>query len=145
MALKVEGLCPLFQVFDMPTSVRFYRDVLDFVIIDSSPPRSADDFDWCWLRLNDADLMLNTAYEFDSRPNAAEPARVASHGDTCLYIGCRDVDGAYDHLRDKGVTVDLPRVAHYGMKQLYLKDPDGFNLCFQWRVTVPIESAESSI
>jgi hypothetical protein len=23
-------------------------------------------------------------------------------------------------------------VAPYGMKQLYLRDPDGFELCFQW-------------
>jgi glyoxylase I family protein len=25
-----------------------------------------------------------------------------------------------------------PRVAWYGMKQLYLTDPDGFEICFQW-------------
>jgi hypothetical protein len=25
-------------------------------------------------------------------------------------------------------------VAPYGMKQMYLHDPDGFGLCFQWKV-----------
>ena len=134
MTLKVEGICPLFQVFDMPASVRFYRDALGFEIVDHAPPRFPDDFDWCWLRLNGADLMLNTAYEFDSRPKAADPARVAAHDDTCLYIGCLDVDDAYRYLREKGLEVSEPKVAHYGMKQLYLRDPDGFNLCFQWRV-----------
>jgi len=28
MALDVRGLTPLLQVYDMPTSVRFYREVL---------------------------------------------------------------------------------------------------------------------
>ena len=33
----------------------------------------------------------------------------------------------------KGIALDAPQVAHYGMKQLYLKDPDGYTICFQWK------------
>jgi uncharacterized glyoxalase superfamily protein PhnB len=77
--------------------------------------------------------MLNTAYEFDGRPESMDSARIAAHEDTCLYIGCPDVDGAYRHLSAKGLKMNEPKVAHYGMKQLYLKDPDGFNICFQWK------------
>jgi catechol 2,3-dioxygenase-like lactoylglutathione lyase family enzyme len=132
MALKVQGLCPLIQVFDMPTSVRFYRDLLGFEIVNSSPSRSADDFDWCWLHHGDAALMLNTAYEFDSRPPMPNSARATAHEDTCFYIGCPDVDEAYKYFRAKGLNLDEPKVAPYGMKQLYLKDPDGFEICFQW-------------
>ena len=36
MSLEVEGFAPLIQVYDMPTSVRFYRDVLGFEVIESS-------------------------------------------------------------------------------------------------------------
>lgn len=132
MPLTVQGLCPLLQVFDMPTAVRFYRDLLGFEIVSNSPPRSPDDFDWCWLRRNDAALMLNTAYEFDSRPPSPDQARVVAHDDICLYIGCPDVYEAYRVLRDKGLDIKEPKVAPYGMKQLYLKDPDGFGICFQW-------------
>jgi catechol 2,3-dioxygenase-like lactoylglutathione lyase family enzyme len=127
-----EGLCPLLQVYDMPTSIRFYRDILGFEVVTTSPPRSPDDFDWCILRLSDATLMLNTAYEHDSRPPAPDPARIAAHDDTGLFIGCPDVDAAYRHLVEKGLQLNPPKVAPYGMKQLYLKDPDGFCLCFQW-------------
>jgi hypothetical protein len=42
-----------------------------------------------------------------------------------------DVDGAYEHLRTHGIAVDKPTVVPYGMKQLYVKDPDGITLCFQ--------------
>ena len=132
MPINVQGLCPLIQVFDMPTSIRFYRDVLGFEVFSSSPPRSPDDCDWVWLKLNGTELMLNTAYEFDSRPQAPDPARVAAHDDTCLYLGCPDVDAAYRHLRAKGLDLKEPKIASYGMKQLYLHDPDGYNICFQW-------------
>ena len=77
--------------------------------------------------------MLNTAYESDTRPPAPDPSRVAAHNDTALYFGCPDVDAAYAYLRSRGVATQEPQVAHYGMKQLYLSDPDGYNLCFQWR------------
>lgn len=133
MSIKVEGVCALLQVFDMPTSVRFYRDVLGFEIVNTSG-REGDQFDWGLLRLNDTYLMLNTAYEQDSRPAHPDPSHVSAHGDTCLYFRCPDVDGAYQHLRAHGIDVQEPKVAPYGMKQLYLNDPDGYSLCFQWPV-----------
>ena len=33
----------------------------------------------------------------------------------------------------KGIDVQEPTIAHYGMKQLYVSDPDGYLLCFQWQ------------
>ncbi len=76
--------------------------------------------------------MLNTAYEHEHRPSAPDPAHVAAHADTALYFGCRDIDAAYAHLCAKGVYAEPPKVARYGMKQLYLNDPDGYVICFQW-------------
>jgi hypothetical protein len=106
--------------------------VLGFDVFNASKPRSQDDSDWVWLKRDGAELMLNTRYEFDSRPPAPDPDVIAAHDDTCLYIGCPNVDEAYRHLREKGLDVKEPKVAWYGMKQLYLKDPDGFAICFQW-------------
>lgn len=129
MAIMVEGLAPLIAVFDMRTSLAFYRDVLGFTLVKQSGP--GEDFGWGLLRLEDAELMLNTAYDRDERPATPDPARTAAHEDTTLYFGCRDVDAAFRHLRDKGVVVEPPRVSWYGMKQLYVKDPDGYLVCFQ--------------
>lgn len=131
MSIEVRGVCALLQVFDMPTSVRFYRDLLGFKIVQTSQ-REGDQFDWGLLRLNQAELMLNTAYEDATRPDAPDAARIAAHGDTILYFGCPDVDAAYRHLRSRGIDVQEPKVAPYGMKQLYVDDPDGYVLCFQW-------------
>lgn len=135
MAIDIHGITPLLQVFDMPVAVGFYRDVLGFELVQASPKLSekADDVNWAMLQLNGATLMLNTAYEPGHRPAAPDPRRIAAHEDAALYFGCRNVDKAYRELRAMGIGVKKPAVAPYGMKQLYLKDPDGYELCFQWK------------
>lgn len=138
MALEVDGLCPLIQVFDMRASVSFYRDVLGFEIADHAP--AGEQWDWVRLRMNGVELMLNTAYESPHRPSSPEAARVRAHADTVLFFSCPDVDGAYEFLRARGLAVEAPTVAPYGMKQLCLTDPDGYELCFQW----PADQATSS-
>jgi len=79
--------------------------------------------------------MLNTAYETEHRPSAPDSVRIAAHEDTCLFFGCKDLDAAYRHLCAHGVNLKEPKVAPYGMKQLWFKDPDGYGLCFQWPAT----------
>jgi glyoxylase I family protein len=137
MAIDIRGVAPLLEVFDMPTSVRFYRDVLGFELVTASGP--GENFGWCLLRLNGVEVMLNTAYDEGQRPETPDPARMAAHRDTALYFGCEDLDGVCQHLRSKGLNVNEPKVAPYGMKQLYVSDPDGYNLCFTWPATKPTE------
>jgi hypothetical protein len=117
------------------TSIGFYRDLLGFAVTGTAPKLSdnPDDANWTMLQLNDATLMLNTAYEPEYRPERPEADRFGGHRDTCLYFGCPDVEATYRHFLDKGLAVKEPKVAPYGMKQLYLSDPDGYVLCFQWR------------
>lgn len=132
MAIEIRGIAPLIQVYDMPTAVHFYRDLLGFELVTHSPFYAEGEFHWALLRLNGSEVMLNTAYDEGERPSQPERARIAAHGDTTLYFGCPDVDAAYQHLQQAGVESNPPSVAHYGMKQLYLKDPDGYGVCFQW-------------
>ena len=138
MGIDVRGLCPLIQVFDMPTSLRFYRDVIGFVEVSKSG--QGDDVGWAWLRHGEACLMLNTAYDVGERPPEPDRNRITAHGDTVLYLGCQDLEGAYRHLLTHGVEAQAPKVAPYGMKQLYATDPDGYGVCFQW----PAEEGEGS-
>lgn len=127
----IEGLCPLIQVFDMPRSLGFYRDRLGFDIVQQAPPHG-DQCDWAWLRRGSAELMLNTMYEASHRPATPNVDRVAAHGDTALFIGAPDVDAMYAWLVAQGIAAEEPVIQSYGMKQVYLKDPDGYSICFQW-------------
>jgi hypothetical protein len=79
MALTFQKMTPLFQAFDLPTSVRFYRDLLGFALISA----------------------------------------------------------AYRHFTEQDVQARPPKTQAYGMRQVYLKDPDGYALCFHWPVREP--------
>jgi len=130
MALAIQGLTTLIQVFDMQTSIDFYTRVLGFEVANTSGPEN--DIGWAMLHhTSGIELMLNTAYETPERPAAPDPARVKSHADTILYLSCADVDAGYAHLRAHGLDVPEPSIAPYGMKQLYFQDPDGYLLCLQ--------------
>ena len=130
MSIKIAGLTPLIQVFDIPRSLAFYRDLLGFEVVRDSG--GGDLSSWVWLRKDGFDLMLNDQYEPGNMPAECPPERICWHRDTCLYFVCRDVDGVYDYLRSREADVCPPTVAPYGMKQLYLSDPDGYQICFQW-------------
>jgi glyoxylase I family protein len=124
MAITISGLTPLLEVFDLPTSIAFYRDVLGFELV------SGDASWWCMLKMGEASLMLNTAYEDHERPALPEKARVLGHADTSLYFSSPDPDEVYARLCKKGWTATEPMVTSYGMRQVSTKDPDGFQLFF---------------
>lgn len=123
-------MAPLLQVFDMPTSLHFYRDILGFNVVQSSG--QGDDVDWVLLKLNDIELMLNTAYEKPRRPSTPDAQRKAAHGDTTLYFGCPDTDAAYAYLIARGLDIKKPEITGYGWKALSIIDPDGYHLCFHY-------------
>jgi hypothetical protein len=62
-----------------------------------------------------------------------------------LFMACEDLEGAYAHLVSHGVKAQPPKVAPYGMKQLYATDPDGYELCFQWPVSQRSGTANPSV
>jgi glyoxylase I family protein len=131
---KLLGVTSLPSVFDMPVAIRFYRDVLGFTVVNSSPEIDAPEgryFHWAWLRRGDAQLMLNTAYDAGERPPERDFHRWKGHGDTCLYFACSDVDQLFEELEAGGLHPAKPRNAPYGMRQLHVLDPDGYTLCFQ--------------
>lgn len=124
MTLQVHDLTPLLEVFDLPTSVAFYRDVLGFEMV------SGDESWWCMLKLGEVTLMLNTAYERDERPSEPALERVRGHADTSLYFAVADRDAVFAHLRAKGWAAAEPVMTSYGGTQVSTKDPDGFQIIF---------------
>lgn len=135
MPLDIRGMCPLLSVFDMRASIAFYRDVLGFKVSAHSDPREEVLFHWAPLKRAGIKLMLNAAYDEGQRPDAPEVRTVSTHGDVILYSRSPDVDAVFQYLHEKGVAKNPPKVACYGMKQLYLTDPDGHGVCFQWPTT----------
>lgn len=141
MPVALRPACPYFEVFDMPASLAFYRDALGFAVVAASPlaaSGAADTHGWVWLRQGAAELMLNGAYDPDAeRPATPDPTRAVGHADVHLYIGCPDVDAVFAHLRGRGLDAGAPHVTSYGMREVSVRDPDGFTLNFLSPVAPP--------
>ena len=129
MAIDTEGMTTLIQVYDMRRSLEFYCGILGFEILDKAGP--PEDIGWVLMKLNGVYLMLNTQYEMPERPPEPDRERFKAHGDTCLYFMCADPDAIYEQITQKGIVAEKPKIAPYGMKQLYFLDPDGYGICFQ--------------
>ena len=111
MSMDLRGMTPLLQVFDMPTSLTFYCDVLGFEIVQTDSNTTAPKHNWVRLKRGKIELILNTAYESDKRPSVPDPRRIDTHGDTGLFIAAPDVDAVFAHLQAKGIDVEKPGVA----------------------------------
>lgn len=133
MQLSFQGATPLFNVFDVPSSVAFYRDLLGFEVVSTSKPfdEEPDNYGWVLLRRDAVSLMVNNMYENNIRPSEPDAARTHAHRDTVLYISSRELDAIVFHLRAQGVYVSGPVTTYYGMVQATVQDPDGYSLCFQ--------------
>ena len=140
MAIAVNSATTLLHVYDVPISLAFYRDILGFEVASTSPPFTSakDDFGWTLLRLNGIELMLNNAYENNVRPPYPEIDRVRAHADTTLYLDCLDLDTVCLHLHAHGIDTPKPKVSYYGMRQVYITDPDGYGICFQSPADAPV-------
>ncbi len=131
MSFTPLGLTPLIGVWDMPQSLAFYRDVLGFSVVSASPEVDTNEghfSHWMWLRFGAAEIMLNTQYDSNERPT--QPPEKTSK-DAVFYIGCSDVELAYQELTARGLKAEPPKLAPYGLKLFSAQDPDGYTIVFQ--------------
>ena len=134
MPIKLKTAVPMFLVHDVPASLAFYRGLLGFEVIASSAPftTAPDDFGWCMLRLGGTTLMLNNMFENNVRPSDShDAAREKAHADTTLYCEALDLPAVEAHLQAKSISFEGPTTTWYGARQITLRDPDGYILCFQ--------------
>jgi glyoxylase I family protein len=131
MSFSPLGLTPLIGVFDVPTSLAFYRDVLGFAVVSASPEMGTAEgrfSHWMWRRFGRAEIMLNTQYDSNERPKQS-PERKSM--DAVFYICYSDIDLAYRELTDRGLNAATPMVAPYGLKVFSAIDPDGYTIVSQ--------------
>jgi glyoxylase I family protein len=119
----IRTVWPLLAVDDLETSVAFWRDRLGFKLVGQAESEDGQMF-WCRLERAGSSIMLQTAEADDG------PARERGRGVT-LYFVCDDVDAFFEEASSRGLRVDPPTTAYYGMRQLYVPEPNGYFVCFE--------------
>ncbi|MEQ8790369.1 MAG: VOC family protein [Pirellulaceae bacterium] len=121
-AVRIRELAPLLYVDDIAACLAFYRDRLGFQRVQSWEPEGK--LNWCRLERDGAALMLQQACDEDG------PSDARGRG-VVFFFHCDDADALHAELQARGLQLDPPRLAFYGMNQLFLTDPAGYELCFQ--------------
>jgi catechol 2,3-dioxygenase-like lactoylglutathione lyase family enzyme len=118
----VRQLWPLLHVRDIERSIRFYVDSLGFELAGQAA--SNGQVFWCRLERGGATLML------ERRPRGLE-LRSPPAPEVALYFVCDDVDAMAREFAERGVEMGPPTDAYYGMRQIFVPDPDGYAVCFE--------------
>jgi catechol 2,3-dioxygenase-like lactoylglutathione lyase family enzyme len=113
--------CPLFASADIARSVTWYRDRLGFSVERDRP---------------DYGIVRRDMVEVHFWP--CEDRRIAEN--TSAYFRVEDVDGLYAEMRDAaaGGSITAPRDREWGMREFYVRDPDGNLLRFGRPATGPV-------
>jgi uncharacterized glyoxalase superfamily protein PhnB len=121
-AATIRQLWPLLTVSDLARSIHFYCDSFGFALVEDA--QTGGQRFWCRLERDGACLMLQQA--------CAEDGTAAGRGrGVTFYLVCDDADLVYQELLARELPVAVPTLASYGMKQLFVTDPDGYALCFE--------------
>lgn len=118
----VNELWPLLRVTDIERSIAFYRDQLGFDVV--SDAKAEGRTFWCRLKRGSASIMLQQAEAEDG------PAEGRGRGVGFFFV-CDDADAVYDELTGRGLKLKPPTTAYYGMRQVFVPEPDGYKICFE--------------
>jgi glyoxylase I family protein len=119
---KVQNVWPLLAVDNLPSSLAFWRDQLGFEVVGQADADGA--MFWCRLERDGTSIMLQTADAEDG------PTQERGRGVT-LYFVCDEVDGLFAELAGRGVPLQPPSATYYGMRQLFVPEPNGYLVCFE--------------
>lgn len=126
MAQEADGqtmsVVPLLWVKNIERSIRFYEKI-GFKISETWKPLARTQ--WCRVELHGAALMLQQSDDLESQYPIGQDNGIQ------LYFITDDVDVIYHQMRARGIEVSAPKIEFYGMKQVFLTDPDGRTLCFE--------------
>jgi glyoxylase I family protein len=114
-------LTPLLYVHDKQATLGFWRDALGFEVAQEA---GGEDWYWATLQNGPVRLMVNTIEAGSTRST-----RLPKDFGSVLYLGTDDVHAFVGDLRAKGVEVTDPEPQEYGLDQVWLRDPDGYQLC----------------
>jgi catechol 2,3-dioxygenase-like lactoylglutathione lyase family enzyme len=118
----VRQLWPLLAVRDIVRSIEFYRGRLGFALVDQAV--SNGKVYWCRLERGGASIMLQQFSSLD------EPIEGRGRG-VHFYFVCDDADALHAEFASRGLNLKPTSVAYYGMRQLFVPEPDGYSICFE--------------
>ena len=127
MSTKPRGIAPYFLVADVRLAAEYYRDKLGFEI----GPYFLEPPVFVILQRDGAAIQLSRHQGDHAGSNRRWSAEAYD-----AYIWVDDVDALYRGFTEKQADViESPRLKEYGMKEMDVRDPDGYII--RWGQDIP--------
>jgi catechol 2,3-dioxygenase-like lactoylglutathione lyase family enzyme len=122
MVLKLSPAIPVLHVTNARTAVDFYRK-LGFVLLFGAPDGVVP-ADPCYVGImRDGAVLHLSSHAGDGAAGGV------------VYVMTEDVDRLHEELRGRNVAVHLgPIDQTWGMREMYVRDPDGNSIRFGQRI-----------
>lgn len=135
--MKAGKLTPNLEVADINETVDFYAENLEFKLI-MAVPESQDSVDqnladgrqyvYALMQKDGVELMFQRS---DSFKNDVVFSKGLSIGaSVSFYMEIEGLEEFYKNLKEKELSVTELKTSWYGMQEFYLKDINGYILCF---------------
>lgn len=118
MKTKFEHLCPLLWTKNMKETLKFYKTVLGFKIIEYSK-----DWNWALISRNGIELMF-------SKPLVKKEFKSGAKFTGSFYFSVTDADVLWKELKSKTKVCYPIDSFEYGMREFAVYDNNGYVLQF---------------
>jgi uncharacterized glyoxalase superfamily protein PhnB len=130
-------LTPNFEVSNIRETVNFYQSVLGFNLT-MAVPESQDgveqkleegkEYVYALLVKDKVEIMLQRTESFKQDVKLAENLKIGAS--VAFYMEIEGLTELYNAIKDKVKHSTEPKTAWYGMREFYIKDPNGYILGF---------------
>ncbi len=146
------SLIPNLMVNNVCDTALFYQNILGFKLVVAVADFEAEmeegniimslgqgqNLDWANLKLDpedpaSAEFMFQSRKSLEADVPALKDASISAS--QTLYLRTSDADAQFESLKNKVDVVQAPTTRFYGMREWYMKDINGYILCFGQEIT----------
>ena len=132
--MKLNSLIPNLAVASVEQTIQFYRDNLGFEVVVTVPPvdEKVADYLFAIVKKDGVSVMLQRSDSF--REDVPFATQVDIGASASLFIDGEGIEALHAKLKRNNLRITDTKVTSYGMKEFYLKDNNGYVLCFGEKV-----------
>ena len=130
-------LTPNFEVSSIRETVHFYQSVLGFSLTMAVPENQdgieqnlldGKEYVYALLAKDNVEIMLQRTDSFKQDVKLAEGHKIGAS--VSFYMEIEGLNELYNFIKDKVKNSTEPKTTWYGMREFYIKDPNGYILGF---------------
>ncbi len=135
--MKASKLIPNFEVTNIKNTVVFYQENFDFELVDAVPETldgsdkvldKNKEYVFAMMKKDDIELMFQRSDSFKEDVVFSKTEGIGASAS--FYIHCTGIDDLYSKLKNKKFEMTELKTTWYGMTEFYIKDLNGYILCF---------------